>query len=180
MVFSGFINDVVKKESRQTPLELLACDLVVGVHPASKTSNLKKGVNTYIWMKLNTNDGNKIKLWILLLTHFKLSFRVAPLILGCLVVDEPGNNYCGDYICEFIRHTTCERGYSKNNMKCVSNNIHNFTLLPSFVLSFIHIHVLTHFFKLDVRDAGWTPTTWSHIYEQLRGIGGILSWPRHQ
>jgi len=30
-------------------------------------------------MKLNTNDGNKIKLWILLLTHLKLLFRVAPL-----------------------------------------------------------------------------------------------------
>ena len=56
------------------PLELLACELVLGVHPASETSNLKKGVNTYIyiyiykWMKLNTNDGNKIKLWILLFT----------------------------------------------------------------------------------------------------------------
>ena len=42
----------------------------------------------------------------------------------------------------------------KNNMKCVSNNIHNFILLPSFVLSFIHIYVLTPFFKLDVADAG--------------------------
>ena len=43
-----------------------------------------------------------------------------------------------------------------NNMKCVSNNIHNFILLPSFVLSFIHIYVLTltPFFKLDVADAG--------------------------
>ena len=41
-----------------------------------------------------------------------------------------------------------------NNMKCVNNNIHNFILLPSFVLSFIHIYVLTHFFKLDVADAG--------------------------
>ena len=41
-----------------------------------------------------------------------------------------------------------------NNMKCVSNNIHNFILLPSFVLSFIHIYVLTPFFKLDVSDAG--------------------------
>ena len=40
-----------------------------------------------------------------------------------------------------------------NNMKCVSNNIHNFILLPSFVLSFIHIYVLTPFFKLDVADA---------------------------
>ena len=30
------------------PLELLAYDLVVGVHPASETSNLKEGVNTYI------------------------------------------------------------------------------------------------------------------------------------
>ena len=31
------------------PLELLAYDLVLGVHPASETSNLKKGVNTYIY-----------------------------------------------------------------------------------------------------------------------------------
>ena len=30
-------------------------------------------------MKLNTNDGNKIKLRILLLTHFILFVRVAPL-----------------------------------------------------------------------------------------------------
>ena len=44
----------------------------------------------------------------------------------------------------------------KNNMKCVSNNIHNFILLPSFVLSFIYsyIYVLTPFFKLDVSEAG--------------------------
>ena len=28
-----------------------------------------------------------------------------------------------------------------NNMKCVSNNIHNFILLPSFVLSFIHSYI---------------------------------------
>ena len=41
-----------------------------------------------------------------------------------------------------------------NNMKCVSNNIHNFILLPSFVLSFIHIYVLTPFFKLHVSDVG--------------------------
>ena len=43
-----------------------------------------------------------------------------------------------------------------NNMKYVNNNIHNFILLPSFVLSFIHsyIYVLTHFFKLDVSEAG--------------------------
>ena len=72
------------------PIELLSCDLVLGVHPASATSNLKKGVNTYIWMKLNTNDGNKIKLWILLLTHFILFFRVAPL-RGRGVVDELAN-----------------------------------------------------------------------------------------
>ena len=56
------------------PLELLVCDHVVGVHPASARSNLKKGVNTYIWMKLNTIDGNKIKLWILF-TYFKLFVR---------------------------------------------------------------------------------------------------------
>ena len=28
-----------------------------------------------------------------------------------------------------------------NNMKCVSNNIHNFILLPSFVLSFIYSYI---------------------------------------
>ena len=41
----------------------------------------------------------------------------------------------------------------KDNLMCVSNNIQNFILLPSFVLSFIHIYVLTPFFKLDVADA---------------------------
>ena len=71
------------------PLELLLGDHVVGVHPASATYNLKKGVNTYIWMKLNTNDGNKIKLWILLFTYFILFFRVAP--LRGRVVDELAN-----------------------------------------------------------------------------------------
>ena len=67
----------------------------------------------------------------------------------------------------------------KNYFKCVSKNIHNFILLPSFVLSFIHIYVLTLFFKLALAAAGWTPTTWSHK-SNSRGIGGILSWPRHQ
>ncbi len=42
----------------------------------------------------------------------------------------------------------------KKNMKCVSKNIHNFILLPSFVLSFIHIYVLTPFFILALGDAG--------------------------
>jgi len=42
----------------------------------------------------------------------------------------------------------------KNNMKCVSKIIHNFILLPSFVLSFIHTHVLTFFFNLDLAEAG--------------------------
>ena len=45
-----------------------------------------------------------------------------------------------------------------NNMKYVNNNIHNFILLPSFVLSFIHsyiyIYVMAPFFKLDVSEAG--------------------------
>ena len=41
----------------------------------------------------------------------------------------------------------------KDNLMRVSNNIHNFIILPSFVLSFIHIYVLTPFFKLDVADA---------------------------
>ena len=47
-------------------------------------------------------------------------------------------------------------GTLMNNMKYVNNNIHNFILLPSFVLSFIHsyIYVLTPFFKLDVSEAG--------------------------
>ena len=47
-------------------------------------------------------------------------------------------------------------GTLTNNMKYVNNNIHNFILLPSFVLSFIHsyIYVLTPFFKLDVSEAG--------------------------
>ena len=70
------------------PLELLACDLLVGVHSTSPTSNLNKGVNTYISMKLNRNDGNKINLWIFLLTHFILPFTVAPPILGRHIVDE--------------------------------------------------------------------------------------------
>ena len=72
------------------PFELLVCDHVVGVHPASARSNFKKGVNTCIWMKLNTNDGNKIKLWIFLLSNFILFFRVAPL-RGRRVVDEFAN-----------------------------------------------------------------------------------------
>ena len=42
----------------------------------------------------------------------------------------------------------------KNNIKYINNNIHNFILLPSFVLSFIHIYVLTPFFKLGLAAAG--------------------------
>ena len=45
-------------------------------------------------------------------------------------------------------------GTLTNNMKYVNNNIHNFILLPSFVLSFIHTHVFTLFFDLDLADAG--------------------------
>ena len=63
----------------------------------------------------------------------------------------------------------------KNNIKCVSKNIHNFILLPSFVLSFIYsyIYVLTPFFKLDFSEAGSTPSTRSYA-SNSRGIGGIL------
>ena len=62
-----------------------------------------------------------------------------------------------------------------NNMKCISNNIHNFILLPSFVLSFIYsyIYVLTPFFKLDFSEAGSTPSRRSYA-RNSRGIGGIL------
>src|ERR1041385_4383090 len=67
----------------------------------------------------------------------------------------------------------------KNNLKCVRNNINNFILLPSFVLSFIHIYVLTPFFELDLGAAARTPTTRSHN-SNSRGIGGILCSPRHQ
>ena len=70
------------------PLELLSCDRVLGVHPASATSNLKKGVNTYMNETQQKWWCNKMKLWILLLTHFILSFRVAPLISQSRVVDE--------------------------------------------------------------------------------------------
>ena len=42
----------------------------------------------------------------------------------------------------------------KDNLMCVSNNIHNFVLIQSFVLSFIHIYVLTTFFKLALAAAG--------------------------
>ena len=60
------------------PLELLLCDHVVGAHPASARSKSKKMVNTCVWMKLNTNDGNKIQLWIFLLTHLILFFQSSP------------------------------------------------------------------------------------------------------
>ena len=68
---------------------------------------------------------------------------------------EARNNYYGYYISEFIYNATAKsrRGYSKDNMKCVSKNIHKFILLPSFLLSFIHIYVLAPLFKLDVADA---------------------------
>ena len=44
IVFSVFSDHVVKKRMPPIPLELLACELVLGVHPASETSNLKKGL----------------------------------------------------------------------------------------------------------------------------------------
>ena len=66
-------------------------------------------------------------------------------------------------------------GTLTNNMKYVNNNIHNFILLPSFVLSFIYsyIYVLTPFFKLDFSEAGSTPSRRSYA-RNSRGIGGIL------
>ena len=36
------------RKNAASSFEFLAYDLVVGVHPASEISNLKKGVNTYI------------------------------------------------------------------------------------------------------------------------------------
>ena len=89
------------------PLELLVCDLVVGVHPSSETSNLKKGVNTYIWMKLNTNDGNKIKLWILLFTYLILFFKVAP--PRDRVVDELANVVSTEIIPGFLPQALYEK-----------------------------------------------------------------------
>ena len=70
------------------PLELLSCDLVLGVHSASATSKLKKRINTYMNETQQKSWCNKMKLWILLLTHFILSFRVAPLIFQSCFVDE--------------------------------------------------------------------------------------------
>ena len=35
-----------------------------------------------------------------------------PLFLVKWLWQEPGNNYCGYYVCESIRYTTCEQGYS--------------------------------------------------------------------
>ena len=58
----------------------------------------------------------------------------------------------------FASSSTTQRPLSgatpKKILMYVNKKIHNFILLPSFVLSAIHIHVLTHFFKLDVGDAG--------------------------
>ena len=60
----------------------------------------------------------------------------------------------------------------EKSMKCVSNNIHNFILLPSFVLSFIHIYVLTSFFKLDLamRDELLPHDRIRAIQEELAGF----------
>ena len=57
-----------------------------------------------------------------------------PLFLVKCLWQEQGNDFYGYYICESIRHTTCECV----NMKCVNNNMkcyystyfHNFILLP--------------------------------------------------
>ena len=58
----------------------------------------------------------------------------------------------------FASSSTTRRNLSEATLKkilmYVNNNIHNFILLPSFVLSFIHIHVLTLFLNLDLADAG--------------------------
>ena len=39
------------------------------------------------------------------------------------------------------------------NMRCVSNNIHNFVLIPSFVLSFIHI-CIDHLLQISFGSCG--------------------------
>ena len=64
------------------------------------------------------------------------------------------------------------------NMKYVNNNSHYFITIIC-VEFHSYIYVLTTFFKLDVSDAGWTPTTRSHR-SNSRGNGGILSWRRHR
>ena len=102
------------------PLELLLCDLVVGVPPAAPKANLKKGVNTYIWMKLNTNDGIKIKLWILLLTHFIIFFRVAPLVRGRRVVDVLANIVSIKIIPAFLPQQLYEK---QRSIKLISKNV---------------------------------------------------------
>ena len=58
----------------------------------------------------------------------------------------------------FVTRPMSGANYLHDNFKYV-NNIHNFILLQSIVLSFIHIYVLTPFFKLDLGEAGRTPTT---------------------
>ena len=40
-----------------------------------------------------------------------------PLFLVKCLWQEAGNDLCGYYICESIRHTTCERGYSDKQYK---------------------------------------------------------------
>ena len=49
-----------------------------GVHSASPKSNWNKGVNTYIWKKLNRNDGNKINLWIFFAYAHHIVFLSSP------------------------------------------------------------------------------------------------------
>ena len=72
---------------------------------------------------------------------------------------QPGTNLCGYYICEFIRQHTTERGrMTPKQFEVRKQNSHFYFITINCVEYHSYIYILTPFFKLDLADAGRTPT----------------------